>query len=57
MSHGHADALERFKHVTKTWAIVGPGLTTPSHGMTDEFDTDSGDYREFHGLFDSSRTR
>ena len=44
-----ADALERFKHVAKTSAIVGPGLTTPSHGMTDEFDTDSGDYREFHG--------
>ena len=44
-----ADALEHFKHGAKTSAIVGPGLMTPFYGTTDEFNTNSGDYCEFHG--------
>lgn len=42
------DALEYFKHVAKNSTIVGPGLIVPAHGTTDEFDTDSGEYCEFH---------
>lgn len=42
------DALEYFKHVAMTSTIVGPGLMIPVHGTTDEFDTDSGEYCEFH---------